>query len=56
MGNYHPMTAAQWAAQDVFNEMPLLDTEFDHEHELDFHDEHLVELEVTGQFTSIINP
>ena len=51
MGNFYPMTSAQSAAHDVFmSDLHLLDEQFDEE--LDFHDEHVVALEVNNQFTT----
>lgn len=53
MGHFKAITPAQRAIQrqaDGFNELPLLDDEFDEE--IDFHDTHLAALEITNQFTS----
>ena len=53
MGNFYPMTPAQFAARDVFvNELPMLDEEFDEG--IDFSDTHLVSLEVSNQFSTHI--
>lgn len=54
MGNYRPLTPAQWMVfDDVLHEMPLIDETFDET--IDFSDPHQVELEVTNQSKSHSN-
>ncbi len=52
MGNYYPMTPAQFAARDVFmNDLPVMDEEFDEP--IDFSNEHIASLELTNQFNTL---